>query len=268
MTSTDYLEDRLARLELTLNPTSSQLRVSSPSFSECSSGSTEYFSSTSDDGARNSEYGSPLVEGTSESQHSGQNQVSQPRPSERIYSYSSPTRSGVTNRWAEAANATVGIPHAQSHKLSSYHHKAKSASRGDEVQLITSGSGGNIFQGYPTLQAARAAFEYAESQTWRGVTTANSVAPGATISPSQRPIPISHNSGPIKTTPLHCGVWYIVYKGISPGVYQSHLECAINTTGISGSTFDSTRNLDQARNLFRIAKENHEICVLLPSHYQ
>ncbi|KAJ7178880.1 hypothetical protein C8R43DRAFT_942479 [Mycena crocata] len=84
MTSTDYLEDRLARLELTLNPTSSQLRVSSPSFSECSSGSTEYFSSTSDDGARNSEYGSPLVEGTSESQHSGQNQVSQPRPSERI----------------------------------------------------------------------------------------------------------------------------------------------------------------------------------------
>ncbi|KAJ7124133.1 hypothetical protein C8R43DRAFT_958818 [Mycena crocata] len=68
MTSTDYLEDRLARLELTLNPTSSQLRVSSPSFSECSSGSTEYFSSTSDDGARNSEYGSPLVEVTAPQQ--------------------------------------------------------------------------------------------------------------------------------------------------------------------------------------------------------
>lgn len=89
------------------------------------------------------------------------------------------------------------------------------------MQVITSGSRGNIFQGYPTLQAARAAFEYAENQTWKGVTTANSIAPGTAMAPSQRPIPIAEIPGPIETTPLHCGVWYIVYKGISPGVYQS-----------------------------------------------
>lgn len=103
--ATDNLEERLARLDLTSKPISSQLRASSPSFSERSSGSTEYFSGTSDDGLSSEHRLVPGLEvqghSTSdlEPQHAGHNQVSQPLPQEGIYSYSSPTRSGVTNRW-------------------------------------------------------------------------------------------------------------------------------------------------------------------------
>ncbi|KAJ7038545.1 hypothetical protein C8F04DRAFT_1255823 [Mycena alexandri] len=67
--------------------------------------------------------------------------------------------------------------------------------------------------------------------------------PSTHLRPSQLPLPITV---PSSQNPLHCGKWYIVYKGITPGVYLSMLECGLHTAGISGSTYDSSADYFEA----------------------
>ncbi|KAJ6489315.1 hypothetical protein C8R47DRAFT_1215662 [Mycena vitilis] len=58
-------------------------------------------------------------------------------------------------------------------------------------------------------------------------------------------------------TPLHGdrdGRWYVVYRGITPGVYQSSLECSLNTRGLSCATYESYASKEDA-----IAAFNREV---------
>ncbi|KAJ7678329.1 hypothetical protein DFH06DRAFT_1317120 [Mycena polygramma] len=104
-----------------------------------------------------------------------------------------------------------------------------------ETNSMVSGAQGTLFQAYPSEDAAQAAYTHAEARSWTGVCSPSSF-PYQAIPERHRPTP-AVISEPL--SPLHCGTWYVVYKGIVPGVYQSFLECGLNTIGISGSSYDS-----------------------------
>ncbi|KAJ7601470.1 hypothetical protein DFH06DRAFT_1352759 [Mycena polygramma] len=85
-----------------------------------------------------------------------------------------------------------------------------------EADSQVSGARGSLFQSYPSEAAARAAYMHAEARSWTGV--CSSSLPYEGISERQRPAPAALTQS---LSPLHCGTWYVVYKGIQPGVYQS-----------------------------------------------
>jgi hypothetical protein len=85
--------------------------------------------------------------------------------------------------------------------------------RFDVIPLVM-GVDDAIYQGYPSLGAAEAAFAYAESRQWTGII--DPLVPR--VRPSSLPVP--HGPDTV-LSPLHNGVWYIVYKGLTPGIYQS-----------------------------------------------
>ncbi|KAJ7034640.1 hypothetical protein C8F04DRAFT_1182919 [Mycena alexandri] len=177
----------------------------------------------------------------------------------RLYMYASPSEHGLTNNWSHAAHATVGVRESATRRLTPGPRKTqksggyalffgkvpgwyKTCSR-DEVQPLIKDARGALYQGYPTLQGARAAYEFAHTKMWTGVCSGTSPAPSTHLRPSQLPLPITV---PSSQNPLHCGKWYIVYKGITPGVYLSMLECGLHTAGISGSTYDSSADYFEA----------------------
>ncbi|KAJ7620616.1 hypothetical protein DFH06DRAFT_1341734 [Mycena polygramma] len=249
------LEEQLAAF--TLDGGGSPSRSPSPVSSlSSSSGSTEYFS---DEGSRPS---SPV-----------RGAPTPPPPAlvsstQRLYSYGSPDNQALTQEWAKAAHATVGIPNTVAHRLTPRRRKNTSikayavffgrtpgwCTTWAEVQASTLGVRGALYQGYPTPSAAEAAYEYARSHFWIGVRSEsrNSPIPCAHLLPIQLPAPLTEPETTINS--LHCGTWYVVYKGIAPGVYQSFLECGINTVGISGATYDSFDSRDIATERFTKAR--------------
>ncbi|KAJ7618967.1 hypothetical protein DFH06DRAFT_1342280 [Mycena polygramma] len=176
-----------------------------------------------------------------------------PSPS-RLYRFGSPGNQALSQDWAEAAHATVGRREGTVHRVSPSPRQPKKTKvyavffgitpgwypGWDVAQPLVSGVHGSVFLSYPSELTARAAFEYAQSKSWTGVCSDRSV-PYEAVPHHELPTPATE-----PLTPLHCGTWYIVYKGIAPGVYQSFLECALNTVGISGSTYDSARDKDAA----------------------
>lgn len=76
----------------------------------------------------------------------------------------------------------------------------------------------SIYRGYPSVAEAHAAFDYASARSWVRI----SYAPAVAAIP-QLPHP-THSAD--RTNPLNGNVsgsdrWYIVYHGITPGVYRS-----------------------------------------------
>ncbi|KAJ7896576.1 hypothetical protein B0H13DRAFT_2338308 [Mycena leptocephala] len=162
----------------------------------------------------------------------------------------------------EAADATVGVPHASSQRITPGGTKSKPSNGAYAVffghvpgffltwaqaQLSVTGVSGALYQGYLTPEAASAAFEYTRSVRWTGVITDHSPAPCIMVSTAHMPASVSSQSA---VSPLHRKTWYIVYKGINPGVYQSSLECGLNMIGVSGSIFDSVDNVHTANDRF------------------
>jgi hypothetical protein len=90
-----------------------------------------------------------------------------------------------------------------------------------ETQRSVSGISGHIFRGYQSVAAAQAAFSYARSRSWtRAASATSSQTPLLSL-----PKPISE-SDEVEVNPLHDtesldDTWYVVYSGISPGVYRS-----------------------------------------------
>ncbi|KAJ7490097.1 hypothetical protein B0H11DRAFT_2229614 [Mycena galericulata] len=118
----------------------------------------------------------------------------------------------------------------------------------------------SLYQGYATLAQAEAAFEYARQRSWVSPT----IAPTASI-PS-----LPQASGALTVNPLHGGIitpkWHIVYAGITPGIYASYLECALNTLGIPSSSYDSAVTHEEAEERWREATRTGRIRVLTPSY--
>ncbi|KAJ7836518.1 hypothetical protein B0H13DRAFT_2368688 [Mycena leptocephala] len=122
---------------------------------------------------------------------------------------------------------------------------------------------GALCQGYETLAEARATYNYGCSRNWTGVRG----VPAGEVRPIESlPVPIVPDDP--TPNPLHGAVgarthrWHIMYAGITPGIYLSFLEAALNTQGISGSRYDSATSLHEARRRWRVARENNFIEIL------
>ncbi|KAJ7429987.1 hypothetical protein B0H11DRAFT_2249988 [Mycena galericulata] len=184
-----------------------------------------------------------------------------------VYQYESPTKSGRTSDWSEAAHHTQGVAGATVHRM----FKSRKAPRPklkayvvfygripgtyaqwsgpDGAAVQVTGVSGSLYQGYQTPDEARSAFQYALTRGWTGQRPSPT---GFVPTPiPSLPIPVSP---PVSSqNPLHGQTdftehhrWHIVYAGITPGIYRSYLECALNTIRIPGALYDSAETRDEA----------------------
>ncbi|KAJ7622771.1 hypothetical protein DFH06DRAFT_1340642 [Mycena polygramma] len=209
-----------------------------------------------------------------------------PDPDEdQLYFVSSPAVSGYTDSWDEAAALTQGIPGASPRKLSP---KKKSRARPQgyavffgrlpgayrtwaEAEPHVKRVSGNIYQSYPLYEQAVAAVEYARERGWTRVCPAPSTSSSA-IGSLPTPIPAGshHHPNPLHVAgdpaASHQGVWYVVYSGVTPGVYQSSLEFSLNTVGIKAAVFDSCGSRAIAERRFDNARAEGRTEVLTPMY--
>ncbi|KAJ6488277.1 hypothetical protein C8R47DRAFT_1216078 [Mycena vitilis] len=210
----------------------------------------------------------------------------------RNYSFQTPTKSGFTETWAEAAAETQGVPGASPRRLTKT-SKPRRKKGGyavffgtqpgayktwAEAERFVKGVPGNLHQAYISEPLAQAAFDYAHTRGWTRVCPAPGSSTRASAPETLRPVsssPIPDLPTPVGTTeavnPLHAGqdldVWYIVYAGITPGVYQSSLECGLNTVGLSLATYDRCESKDLAIALYQEALDAGRVSVVYPKYY-
>ncbi|KAJ7035484.1 hypothetical protein C8F04DRAFT_1259028 [Mycena alexandri] len=204
------------------------------------------------------------------------------RPSQ-LYSYRTPQVSGVTSSWAVAADLTQGVPAATPRRLTPKPKKKSSKKKGYavfcglntgafrswelEVEPLVKGVSNSIHQGYATFELAQAAYAYALQRGWTRIIgdprdLATSAGPLIRALPTpvgllERPNALhAGNSGP--------GLWYNVYCGISPGVYQSSLECSLNTLGLKCAVFESCGSKEEAIERFQRALSDGRVHSLYP----
>ncbi|KAJ6450345.1 hypothetical protein C8R47DRAFT_1230306 [Mycena vitilis] len=144
-----------------------------------------------------------------------------------------------------------------------------------EARTQVDGVPGNLHQGYPSDDTANAAFAYAQEHSWFGVRTRARSFPQTT--PASAPIPSLPQPVPLVDVPnpLHTGDdgpacrgrrWYVVYAGVTPGVYQSSLESALNVCGLRGARHDSWDDRDVAITKYQQALSAGRVRVLYPPY--
>ncbi|KAJ7075705.1 hypothetical protein B0H15DRAFT_805995 [Mycena belliarum] len=205
----------------------------------------------------------------------------------RLYYFDSPEKSGRTSNWSEAAAQTQGVHDAHVRRLMPkkkprrkkggyavfYGRKPGFYKLWEVVDPLVTGVSCALYQGYKDLASAQAAFEYAKSKSWTRVCTSRPSSPFPAVPSSAAPIPQVPNAAGLvePRNPLHGHAeddwspdssWYVVYAGIHPGVYQSSLECGLNTVGLSCAAFDSARSKQDAIEMYQSALERNEVKVL------
>ncbi|KAJ7020777.1 hypothetical protein C8F04DRAFT_1274528 [Mycena alexandri] len=161
------------------------------------------------------------------------------RAQHRSYIVNSPTKRGVVAGWFEAGSLTQGVAGTASVRAinRSKPKKPRAAAwavfYGGEVDVFTvwadvkqstTGHGLAIYSGYQSKAAAQATLQYTRSRGW----TSDSNDPSIPL-PSTDGTPVSQGS--------ISDAWFVVCCGVTPGVYRSHLECSLNTSGVKGSLF-------------------------------
>ncbi|KAJ7102962.1 hypothetical protein C8R43DRAFT_1141084 [Mycena crocata] len=211
------------------------------------------------------------------------------RANDTLYRYESPTQSGYTRAWAKAACATQSVPggHVKAAVKGKRKHVKRAAfvvfigtdpgayEKWSEVQPLVKGISGNLYQGYSSMKAAVAAFDYAQQRSWTRKCPsrhASSSSATLTVAPAIPTLPQPASLLELETpNPLHCddedALWYVVYQGITPGVYQSNLECALNTVGLKGAVHDSWVEKEVAIAKYQQALLAGTVEVLLPPYY-
>ncbi|KAJ7601821.1 hypothetical protein DFH06DRAFT_1352007 [Mycena polygramma] len=194
------------------------------------------------------------------------------------------TAISVTSHWSEAASQTQGIAGCRPVLLTKKNKKKSRTPKGgyavfrgrqpgaypdwNTAEQHVRGASGAVCQGYPTFDGAQAAYDYAFSRSWTRVCTSRPASPGLTTSAAIPALPTSADLE--QRNPLHGYAegdddkqkWYVVYAGIDPGVYQSYIECALNTVGLSNAAFDSADDKDTAVAMYTFAVEHGDIRVL------
>ncbi|KAJ7740826.1 hypothetical protein B0H16DRAFT_1728840 [Mycena metata] len=200
-----------------------------------------------------------------------------PSPRAR-YSYHTPTTSALTSSWAEAATATQGVSGASPLRLEPK-RKSRKKKRGyavfsgwrigafpewnAEVIGLVSGVPNSLYQGYETLLQAQAAFEYAQVRGWTRVISPDG-SPSASIARPPSPVGFSDPVNALHAT--RSSLWYVVYAGITPGVYASSLECSLNTLGLRSPAFESCESKEVVIRLFQEALAAGNIRKIYPSY--
>ncbi|KAJ7761556.1 hypothetical protein DFH07DRAFT_957151 [Mycena maculata] len=139
-----------------------------------------------------------------------------------------------------------------------------------EVEAMVRGVSCSIQQGYSTFEGATAAFEYAWLRGWtRRVPDDSFIVPSAVLPPAipWLPQPPAFSDAPNPLHGEHNSLWYIVYCGITPGVYPSSVECHLNTVGITNSVFDSCDTKEVAILRYQTALADGRIKVLTPIYH-
>ncbi|KAJ6506115.1 hypothetical protein DFH09DRAFT_1334855 [Mycena vulgaris] len=202
----------------------------------------------------------------------------QPYSDSTVYFYTTPTRRGYTADWSVAGTATQGIPHANVHavhrpstsKRKTFKKKAvypccsppNLQSRRDETSALVSGVSNSIFRGYATVAEAHAALAYARAKHW---THSSSNSPAAAAIPHlPLPLPSLDSANPLNGSEVWDSRWYVVYRGITPGVYRSHLESQLNTLGIRGSLHESVEGKAAALAKYAAAARRNEVASVAP----
>ncbi|KAJ7803062.1 hypothetical protein B0H14DRAFT_2613714 [Mycena olivaceomarginata] len=189
-----------------------------------------------------------------------------------IYAYESPTRRGITTSWATAGAATQGVPDAHVHHIQKGPKKKCTKKRAyvvfhgwspavystwREAERAVSGFSNAIHRGYATLADAQSAFAYAQARGW--IRSTRAVTAGIAM-----PMPTpndddSHKFNPLSGTEEVDNTWFVVYRGIQPGVYHSLLEALLNTTGIPNSLYKTEASEQAAFRSYRRAIRRREV---------
>ncbi|KAJ7805454.1 hypothetical protein B0H14DRAFT_3771589 [Mycena olivaceomarginata] len=194
------------------------------------------------------------------------------------YSFRTPCTRGVTQDWSLAGYATQGVrgAHVVSHRSSPVSKKKKKSvayvvfcglkcgvfATWDEVEPLVTGVPNCIFRGFPSFAAAWAAFEYAEARSWTRDLSRSHPAPIASLPEPISPI-IASNALSV-TSETDDDRWYVVYRGIRPGVYRSQL----NTLGVKNSVFQAVEGLSTALAEYAAAVAQNVVGSLPPvPHY-
>ncbi|KAJ7477126.1 hypothetical protein B0H11DRAFT_2234603 [Mycena galericulata] len=129
-----------------------------------------------------------------------------------------------------------------------------------ETKPLVNSVPNNIFRGYYTVAEAQAAFQYALQRSWvRSVDTPVTAIPALPL-----PAPVIDSSNPLNGDETLDDTWYIVYRGITPGVYRSHLESQLNTLGIPGAIHESVEGKAAALDKYNAAVRRGEVRSVVP----
>ncbi|KAJ7273861.1 hypothetical protein C8J57DRAFT_1505983 [Mycena rebaudengoi] len=184
-----------------------------------------------------------------------------------IYTYSSPTAHGVTADWhvSLVGSASQGIPHGSVYakpkaKKSRHAKGAYVVFHGrrpavyltwDEAKVSVHGSPNAIYRGYSTLERAQAAFKYAEDCGW--ICSSDLQSPTSAISVLPEPMLALDTPNPLHGEDIIANKWFVVYRGITPGVYQSVLEALLNTSGVRAALYEGIEGKSEAIHKYQAA---------------
>ncbi|KAJ7836826.1 hypothetical protein B0H13DRAFT_1912885 [Mycena leptocephala] len=192
------------------------------------------------------------------------------------YYYESPTRRGCTTQWYRDSR----VPGASVHTVSRGSPKPKTKKKAyvvfcglrcgvimtwPETQRLVKNVRNCIFCGYNSVDEAHAAFQYAQARSWTRIVNAAVVSP---IPSLPQPLGTSENAhNPLNGSEVLDDRWFIVYRGIHPGVYRSHLECQLNTLGVPGSLHQSVAGKANALAMYAAAVELSNTGVVAPTYW-
>ncbi|KAJ7744435.1 hypothetical protein DFH07DRAFT_963661 [Mycena maculata] len=197
------------------------------------------------------------------------------------YIYDSPTGRQRSDDWSTAGTATQGVPHTRVYAVIGDSARKKKKPKGPkkaayvvfcgrqfgvfqtwpETVALVSGVPNCIFRGYSSVLEADTAFAYALERGWVRCADAT---PVAAIPKLPRPESDLPDTNPISAVEAFDGKWYIVYRGILPGIYRSHLECQLNTLGVRNALHESVWGWNTAVSKYTAAVRCGETSVVMP----
>ncbi|KAJ7642646.1 hypothetical protein DFH06DRAFT_1137194 [Mycena polygramma] len=206
---------------------------------------------------------------------------SPPRPSGTQYLFETPTRIGLTTEWSVAGGLTQGVPGTTVRASPSSPKKKKRRPRANvyvvfvgkvpglsydwsEARKSVDGVSNSIYRGYRNPEIAEAAYIYAVERSWTRISDSTARAP---IPSLPHPEDEEARYNPLHVTEALDDKWYIVYRGICPGVYRSLLESQLNTLGVRGAVHESVEGKDFAFQKFARARTEHMTRFLLPTYH-
>ncbi|KAJ6567623.1 hypothetical protein DFH09DRAFT_1314140 [Mycena vulgaris] len=193
-----------------------------------------------------------------------------------LYYYESPTKRGFTTNWRVLI--TLHLP--ESNKASKKKRTKKAVyvvfvgrqpgvhRLWADAEAAVSGVSSAIHRGYVSILEAEAVYAYASTRHWtRSCEPHRPPAFNNAISTLPAPSQGMDDPNPLHGSEVLDNTWFVVYRGIAPGVHHSVLEALLNTVGLSKSLYESVEGQDTALSQFRRAVHRGETAVTPPAAY-
>ncbi|KAJ6465536.1 hypothetical protein C8R47DRAFT_1079315 [Mycena vitilis] len=203
-------------------------------------------------------------------------------PRVREYHFETPTHIGSTTEWSVAGGLTQGVSNTTVHASSTPKKKNKRRRRSAQAYVVfvgrvpgvsptwaearqhVDGVSNAVYRSYRTVPAAESAFLYAVERSWTRVSDSSARVPIPSL-----PHPVDEAA---RDNPLHVSEdlddrWFIVYRGIWPGVYHSLLESQLNVLGVRGAVHESVQGKELAFQKFTTARSKNMTAYLLPTYH-